>query len=837
MPQHTEYLSGGLVTSRHASILDQTELVTAQDCRYRPNNPAIQRAWGRTKYINANGQISGGSVKVKGTAFCAFDPNADGASDNFLIAHVADKYYASVFTGRTGTISGTTIDNVGTGTHLDATHAQNKWYLFNGNSDGVANQVLKAGTTNPASRRHGLVPVAISPSNPSKPTVVAAAGSWPTDETFWGEGRFFFFCTEVVGPGTFDELESAVQGEPPYVDLTKNAAGLIPFSVTITRHNPLANSTATELRVYMVKASLNQTWDASLFARAFRVGTISVSGTPANDKIVLSGSYTFYDSVNVPTATVVSGSISNASNMGVEDGNVATINNNQTPVVDLTNWGFALPASTAVLGIKVWVRYRVTNGEGRIAIQPRFGAGPTLGTAKNFSTGSKDFVMHQQPWPPADTDTWGVSITNTEANASSFGLRLSLAQIGTSGRLEVDVVKIRLFTGTIPSIGPAYPVVSIQEGNVLTVTHANMPPPVSSTGDVHDGQMVVDNVNNLRELAYSLPGKYDYFPSIYKIAIDGKEGDRLMVIRRVGDVLMVLMRHQLVRVNYLPLSVDPEFNPGRCYEEVGADHGCVSKLGVALFTPINSATKAAFVSDNGVYVTDGGRAQIISEDMDWEAIVDVTQLSKAVLTNYAKEHVLRFDFILAGSGATENNRYMLFHYHPSHIKEAGFKITGPNFGKAASACIAKLNAEKIFITGHPTDGRWYVEDNGNDDTEGTGINFLIETREMYDLWGGPMDSGTIKMSWWHTNGAGTAAMTATSTIYYRDKGAPLVADSNPQTFVPNVEGLTQLQHHVGIIEAVRHRLSIPDAGTGNNGPIAVTYLGIEHDGHGGAAAD
>lgn len=835
MPLVTEPLDQGVVTSRHASLLLPGELSSVQDGRYRPNNPALQRAWGRTKYISANGQVGGGAAKIKGLCFCPFDPATDGASADFLIAHIGSSYYPSAFTARTGTMVAP-LTSVGTGTHLDACHANNKWYLFNGNTEGVPNQVLGPGASTPTQRRHGLVPVALSPANPTKPTVTTSVGTWPTDEAFWGEGRFFFFTTEVVNPGGVDELESAAQGEPPFVQLQKDAAGTILFNVTVTRHHPLANSNATEVRVYMVKANLNQAWDMSLFARAFRVGTISVSATAANDKIVLSGNYTYYDSTLTPAVATVSGSITNASNMAAEDGSVASVALGATATVDLTTWGFNLPASTTVLGIKVWIRYRHTGaGFASIYCAPRFGAGPTVGIEKNFTTGSTDFVMHQQPWPVSDTDTWGLTLTDTEVDASTFGLRLRIFSLGNSGSTEIDVVKIRLFTAVLPSIGPAYPIIALQEANVLTIHHANLPPPVSSTGDIHDGQLVVDNVSNLREIAYSLPGKFDYFPAAYRMKLEGKEGDRLMVIRRAGDLLLAFMRHQLIRINYLPLSVDPEFNMGRAYEEIGADHGCVSRLGVALFTPTGRSTLAAFVSDNGVWVTDGGRAFNVTPDIKWETTVDVTQSSKFVLTNYAKEHVLRLDYIGAGTGATENNRYMLCHYHPSHLKspaEAGgirFKVTPTNIGKAASACVAKLAGEKVLITGHPTDGRLYVEDNGNDDEEGTGINFLFETREHYV--NEPGEEITVKRAWWHTDGQGTASMTATSTPYYRNTGEALTAAS-AETFVPNVEGLVLLQHHFGTAEAVRFRLSIPDAGATLNGPIAVTYLRFDHDGHG-----
>lgn len=821
-------LHSGLVTSRPASMLEEGELTVANDSRYRPSSPTLWRAWGRTRYITSDGQIGGAGGKVVGLAYCPFEPNADGSSDDFLIAHKADKYYSSVFTARTGTISATTIDGVGTGTHLDVCHANNKWYLFNGNSEGVANRVLKPATTNPVSRRHGLVPVPITPTSPS---VTTSAGSWPQDEVFWGEGRFFFFTTEVVRPGDPDELESAAAiGTPPHVDLQKDPDGGIDLNVTVTRHDPLANSDATEIRVYMIKASLNQTWDNSLLARAFRVGTISVSATAANDKIVLSGNYTFYDPTLTPTVTTVSGTISNPSNAAAIDNAVATVLANNSATIDLTNWGFAVPAGSAILGMKMFIRFR-SPGTGLAAINATFrtGAGPTLGILKAFSTGSDDFVLHQQPFPNSETDTWGLTLVGTDVNSSNFGVRLVITAAGAASA-QIDGVEIRLYTATLPTIGPAYPIIAIQEGNVLTVHHANMPPPVSGTGDVIDGALVVDNISNRRELAYSLPGKYDYFPSIYRIGLDLKEHDQVTVVRKLGDIGLIFCYHAIVRLNHVPYSTDPEFISGRAYETIVADHGCVSRQGVTVFAVPGGPTLAGYVSHNGIYMNDGARDRIMTEDIDFASIVDVTQLSKAVLLNYPKEHVLKFEFVLAGSGATENNRYLLIHYHPSHRKPNGnFKITGPNVMRASCGTIAKLDAETVLILGHPTDARLYVEDNSVSDAEGTGINMLFETREIYP--NGEGQEVTVVRSWYHQTG-GASGMTATSTPRFRNTGEALT-DHTALTFTPNPEGLVLLQHHFGTVEAVRWRLSLPDAGA-SNAAIGFNYAMHDLNTHGTA---
>lgn len=810
-------LDGGLCTSRHASLLLPGELTQAQDTYYMPDDVALWRAWGRTKYINSSGQIGGSSGKVIGLAYCPFEPYSEGTSADFLVAHRTDKYYTSVFSARTGTVSATTIDGVGTGTHLDAVHAANRWFLFNGNPDGVANRVLKGGSANPTSRRHGLVPVPITPTSPG---VATSAGTWPTDDTFWGEGRFFFFTTEVVGPGTSDELESAASfGTPPFVDLQKDADGTIDYNVTVTRHANLANSDATEIRFYMVKASLNQAWDSSLLTQAFVVGHTSVSATYTNDKIVLTGNYAYSDPTLTPTVTTVSGSITNPTFITTPNSFPASIAAAAT--VDLTNWGFAVTAGDAIVGIQLWIRWRSRGlGVGVITAQFRSGAGPTLGTAKVLTESNDDYTQHVQP--NSGTDTWGLTLVGTDVNSSNFGVRLAIIAVGGC-TVEIDDVKIRLFTATLPSIGAAYPIVAVQEGNVLTVRSANGPPPISGTGAVVDGALIVDNVNNRRIVQYSLPNKYDYFPDIYTIGFDPEVHDDVMVIRRVGDVGIVFMRHHVFRINYVPYSTDPEFIQGRCYECVVPDHGSVSRQGVALFTLNGTSMIAAYVSDDGVRMTDGNRDHIMTSDVRWDRLVDVTKLDKAVLTNYPTKSILAMQYVGYGTAGSENNREILIHYHPSHRKENGhYKITGPNLLSVSCATIARLTSEKVFIVGHATDARLYVEDNDVTDAAGVGINVQFETAELYAA--GIGLEATVIRSWLHQNGAGVS-MSGTLTPYYRLPGVAL-ASTTAQTFVPSVEGALLLQTHFGLVETVRYRVALPDAGASN---AAVAFNHIVHD--------
>ena len=816
----------GLVTARDPALLEEGELSLANDCYYLPDDPALQRAWGRTRYLNSNAQIAGGAGKVLGLAYCPFD-NVRVASDDFIVAHFNGKYYVSVWTARTGSLSGTTIDSVGTGDHLEGVFANNRWYLFNGNQNTIANYVLKPGTTNPASRTHGLAPVPIFPTSPA---VTTAVGSWPRDEAFWGEGRFFFFTTEVVRPGDVDELESAADfGTPPHVDLTKDASGNINFNVIVTRHTPLANSAATEVRVYMVKASLYQAWDMSLLARAFRVGTITVSATPANDKLTLSANYTFYDPTTAPASIVdVTSTVTSEANMGANDGAAGTFPENVAGTVRLTNWGFALPASSVVVGVIIWVKAK-GNGGGivvprTLSTAPIHGAGPTVGVLK-----SKGVFIDNTYRPHtfgSETDNFGLTLTETQVNATTFGVQLQASALGQT--CDVDSVSLRVFTSTVPTIGPAYPIVALQTGNVLTIHSANTPPPTSDTGAIIDGCLVVNDVSIQGGYAWSLPTQYDYFPEPYRGRLDGVK-DSIKAIRKVGNVGLLVAEHSIHRLNFVPLSTDPEFIPGRALELIVPNHGAVSKQGVALFQPHGNATFIAYVSHNGVYMNDGQQDDLMTGDIKWETMVDVTKLAKAVLIDYPKKHVLKL--IFAESSSTENNKYLLIHYHRSHRKPNGaFKVTGPCSLAASCATLARLGAEHVLLTGHATENRIYVEDNGVSDTQASGaINMLFQTREIYP-WGIAM-RGTVKFGHVHQNGAGPL-MPGSSTQYYRTTGVAQAA-ATAVAFTPDISGLKLLHQHLGVVEAVAYRISLPDAGV-NNAAVAFNFLVHDVDEHGKA---
>jgi hypothetical protein len=135
----SEFFNGGLVTSRHAALLNPGELQRADNCVYRDKNPSIQRAPARTAY-NATPLSAG----VRGLAQLTFDQNTDQ-----LIAWptgngTSSYLYKSDFTGLTGAFTIIT----GPGTIINCTTHSNT--IVDGvAADAFLNMIIGTKVTGP----------------------------------------------------------------------------------------------------------------------------------------------------------------------------------------------------------------------------------------------------------------------------------------------------------------------------------------------------------------------------------------------------------------------------------------------------------------------------------------------------------------------------------------------------------------------------------------------------------------------------------------------------------------------------------------------------------------
>jgi len=732
-----ETFRNGLVTSRDPSTLRSGELQRTDDCIYHPNDPAIWKAPGRNEYNSS--AIVGATTEVKGLRYLEFDDSDTAGAANFLIAHVDDggtqSYFESVFDNETETSFVSFDTNVGDGETLESIQYNNRFYMLNGNADGIANRVLGTDDTTPTSRRHGLEPV-IDP-----PTVATNPGAgWPGVDKGFGDDNYFFFTTEVINPIRgdenediiTDEVESTFTGTPAIHDISGTANG-----VTVTAPATFTNSSATHWRIYMHGPTKADEWGGVMFSDSWQVSeNIPVATTAVN-----LGNVTSSQTQNTMTTSELVAGWATRTNAEACDKTGATTSTKGASF-DCKNFGFNTGGITGTItGIRINIKSKKA-GAGRAEVD--VAVSKNDGGAYISSQLDGPFVNHyENVFFGGPEDLWGTTWTAAEMGNGFFAVRITYQnQVLNFSPIDLDCVEVTVFFGGANEIvrKKQFDAICVQVSSLIVCQGANGAPPVSSTGDIFEGQMVLNDVEDASIIRYSLPDNVDAFPSIYFLNFETKDNDSVSYIRRLGNKLIVGTKHKMFRVNYLPRSTDAEFDRGRSYEEISSDHGVMSVQGASLFTPPDRPQILAYVSENGLHATDGYHTSTLTEDIDWPNTVNTQLLDSCILVNYPKYSSLVFYYIPADdTTSTKPTRALWLNYHPSQIKEGGkLKVSGPQFAsntarEIGSATTGRLSNETILLTGLDN-GVVYVEDREFDDgaSDATGgINPDIATRSIY----------------------------------------------------------------------------------------------------------
>lgn len=556
--------------------------------------------------------------------------------------------------------------------------------------------------------------------------VTTVAGTWNSSADM-GTGYYWFLYTEMFMPGKIDDpstgfVESSFTGSIQ----VGNIADVTTDCIRITRGvvvNSAANgrNDATHWQVYMSAKQLDATEKPSL-ATFRRVGgpiPIGTSSIDLRDDVVSQGplqpsanaAITGHDAFDNPTGA-----------HSIHDGSNASSTSN-TAAIALRNYGFT-NNSLSVLGIEVEVFGRAdpsgsasTRAAGYIRLKTQSGTKVSLDYRFEFGT-SWATVLLGSP-----TDTWSPNAAWTAADFTNanFELYLLKAGSGSTQRLTIDGVRMKIYyTGTsINRNGAFFKTITLTSQVGVTISEpAQLPPPTASTGDIFDGQLVLNNVSKPALVQYSLPDAPEYFPGSYYINFESKKKDRVTCIKRVGNVLVVGLQSSIKRVNYLPRESDAEFDRGRSQEDIANDHGMAGPLGACLFDMPGLGVVLAYVSYKGLHITDGITTRELNIDLDWAATVNlgvdgngVPYLQQCMLENYASEYALRLAYIPAGQTTTV--KYLQFSYHPMHMKGSFLPAMGPCNVNARAYTTAILNGVPKLLSGHPTDGYVYLEDSGD----------------------------------------------------------------------------------------------------------------------------
>jgi hypothetical protein len=557
--------------------------------------------------------------------------------------------------------------------------------------------------------------------------VATGTHTWNATTPDFGVGYYWYFYTEVYCPGVQDDieyLESAFSGKPDWFQITNVSTQ----SAIITRNSVLANTVAlgsvypTHWQVYMSTVQSNTTTVPALNTFRRQGGLITMAIDPTTNKTVeltesqgVTAWYfpTAYSALDTPTGYTA---WSSPSSIGAIDGTFATsvaVNTGQL----LKTFNIPNIATTTVTGIEMNLRASANSNLLQIVVEPRIYSGANVSVQGrkfiplNYST-LTDVVVG------SPSDIWGMSTAPTMTLLNTVDV-FKVAIYHTSGvGVGLDGIRFRFYyTGAaINSNGRRYRTVSYssQEG-VTIVDDAALPGPISTTGDVFEGSLVVDDVTDPSAIAYSLPSYPEYFPRPYRVRFNSRKKDKVKLIRRLGQVLIVGMLSGIKRVNYLPRETDTNFNSsqGEVAEDIAADHGVVGPMAGTLFDIPGSGTVLAYVSHKGIHYTDGITSKFLNVDLDWANTVNLNNIGTCILRNYSALSWLVLYYNPAGSLNARNTKALIFHYSPEKIKQGGYlPCTGPISVSARSAVEANLNGVPKLLTGHESISAVFLEDSG-----------------------------------------------------------------------------------------------------------------------------
>jgi hypothetical protein len=686
VPRHTEPTNGGLVTIRDPTLLSPGQLAFIRNGVYLPGSDALWRARGRSAF----GTATASAIAVDGLRDALFDN-----SRHYLIAHTSASYLTAIV-GDTGTF-GLLASGVGDGSKLEVVHYRNRFILFNGTSasaDSInTNKVMYQSATSvsvtPSVRQHGMRAVeAVS--------ATSTAGVFSQTVT----GYYEYWTTEVA---KFDQdnvesvVESTFAGDPATIYVSTTAV------VPVIRLPEVVNpGFATHWRVY--RSPKKDAEKDKKFPSGFMIAELGIStataGNFVNDSFTAASASSFPSTVNTGQAY---SDFANAIRLTADDGSyasaTATITSPKSQGVYTFNFGgftgnirgivVEFQAFTDVTPCPVNVRIgkkRQSNGSfvgdlSNLPPQFRQAFGQNIlaaNTAVKSAVVTAAGPTGQTITVGGATDRWfptnNSGLVDTDFGAN-FMVVLSTTPFSGTKVLQVDYVKVTVYyAATNDSVIP-FPTVVYTFGDISAQVGKNGPPPSSSTGDLYEDALVVNDVTNPGIIRYSYPGDTDAFPATYYLDFETRNNDIVTNIKTVNGRLMVFLTSSTFRVNYLPSERDASFDRGKAIEMVSSKYGCVNEMCAARYTPEGGPERVAWVSDSGIHSSDGFSFQTLTDNLDWggERGTGIANLSSnyvpiALVDDPDRENLI---FYFRNDLTTNGTPYSALHIHYNDPDDRG----------------------------------------------------------------------------------------------------------------------------------------------------------------------
>lgn len=675
MPRQPEDLNGGLVTSRDPAKLQPGEMSALQNAEYRVGSQALQRAKGRAQF----GQVLASATAVVGLRDVLFDNG-----NHYLIAH-ASNVYQRALVGDTGSF--VNLDTVTSGSSLEKIHFANRFYLLNGANDNrVVYLSATASSTTPTARRHGMLPVE------DTPDAQLVASTFSQDIT----GYYDYWTTEsmqVTTDGKLLTVEGTFTGKPATIFVNTTA------SAPRIRLPSVKNPEATHWLIY--RSTKKERQKDQIFPTGFLAGKQAIASATAVDN-------SFVDTLQVASASSFPAS---ANNSGQYFGWANPLNATAGPDTNFATvtlvavtvgqgmYGFNFGGFTGnVRGITVEVRAAASVANTPMSVivgAPRRTSdggfvdlsGDLLGRVTAFlnaKTAVKSFFLTSTSQAVytlgGSADPWLVPTKQwSDSDFNPDWMAVMMVGAGFSARtVSADYIKATVHYAAAVDTTIAFPSIVIEQGDVTAAVGRNGPPPVSSTGDVFEDHMVVNDVANPSQIRWSTPGDPESFPPIYSMDFETPDNAAVTFIRTLNNRVIVALTNWIFRINYLPEETDANFSRGRCKEVLSNQIGIVNPMCGCTYTDPDGQQRLAGVSDNGIFSTNGFDFQDMTADLKWSDVIATANSRCIALVNDPTNEKLLFYFRNDSLGS-ESYRRLGVCYGSEHTKGGRPKIDGPVF--------------------------------------------------------------------------------------------------------------------------------------------------------------
>lgn len=376
-----------------------------------------------------------------------------------------------------------------------------------------------------------------------------------------------------------------------------------------------------------------------------------------------------------------------------------------------------------------------------VAIATATGAG---GASQSFAVGAYE-VWHTEKSIYV-TDREGISIESAYAGtvqtvnvtAAGIGIKYTLPAAGTNSGVITTVVYCTPVNQKYPFGFSAGSIAFVSGSTYLTSPDATEPyaivasygavpvsansePPKAAAMEVYKGSLCMIDADDKRVLRFSLPDEPYAVPDINYVPVETPFEDSGKALKSVNDVLLWFSSRHVIRFNYLPRHTDSQditAGRGDCYDIISEAHGCMSPRGAATFSVVEGQQLCLFVCRDGIHITDGERIGYASEDLDWDALVSIANLSRCVLKNNPKKH--RVEFYYVDATDTTKRKRLDFYYHPLLIqaRSGGFPrlpVLGPLPVPGLAPAVGYFNSETQVWCGDDNNPRVWIEATGTAD--------------------------------------------------------------------------------------------------------------------------